>query len=260
MIKRKLSPCEDAMLLKAAINGRRSLRDHPGIPINPRQQAHHAMLAVAAGARGHPRPSTQYEWPGEPPVRRCRRCALGAIRAACPGTPIGVSTGAWIVPEIGARLTLISEWDILPDFAAVNFHEVGAVQVALLLLEKGIALEAGIWNAEAARLFRQSGLSDRCLRILIEPAEEPGNARDRLDEIESCLQEIRCPRLLHGFEASTWEFIALASRRGYDTRVGFEDTVALPQGCRAKDNGELVAEAWRIARSAVTIRSPAPQF
>ena len=247
------------MLLKAAINGRRSLRDHPGIPINPRQQAHHARLAVAAGARAihvHPRNANGQESLLSADVA----AALGAIREACPGTPIGVSTGAWIVPEIGARLTLISEWDILPDFAAVNFHEVGAVQVALLLLEKGIALEAGIWNAEAARLFRQSGLSDRCLRILIEPAEEPGNARDRLDEIESCLQEIRCPRLLHGFEASTWEFIALASRRGYDTRVGFEDTVALPQGCRAKDNGELVAEAWRIARSAVTIRAPAPQF
>jgi uncharacterized protein (DUF849 family) len=247
------------MLVKAAINGRRSLSDHPAIPINPRQQAYHAMLAVAAGARAvhvHPRNSD-----GQESLRSADiAAAVDAIRAACPGTPIGVSTGAWIVPEIGARLTLISEWDILPDFAGVNFHEVGAVQVALILLEKGIAVEAGIWNAEAARRFRQSGLSDCCLRILIEPGQEPGNAKDRLDEIESCLEEIQCPRLLHGFETSTWEFIALASRRGYDTRVGFEDTVTLPQGRRAKDTGELVAEAWQIARASVAIKSALPEL
>jgi uncharacterized protein (DUF849 family) len=240
------------MLVKAAINGRRFLSDHPSIPITPQQQAYEGALAVAAGAGAihvHPRNSDGQESLGSADVA----ATLKATRAACPSTPIGVSTGAWIVPEIGARQTLISEWDVLPSFAGVNFHEVGAVQIALILLEKGIGVEAGIWNAEAARFFRRSGLSDRCLRILIEPGQEPGNAKDRLDEIESCLQEIQCPRLLHGFETSTWEFIALASRRGYDTRVGFEDTVTLPQGRRAKDNGELVAEAWRIAQGSVVI-------
>ncbi len=115
------------------------------------------------------------------------------------------------------------------------------------------------WKLESGtpkqRLFRQSGLSDRCLRILIEPGQEPGNAKAHLDDIESGLQEIQCPRLLHGFETSSWEFIALAARRGYDTRIDFEDTLTLPQGRRAKDNGELVAEAWNIARASVTIKS-----
>ena len=40
--------------------------------------------------------------------------------------------------------------------------------------------------------------------------------------------------------------IELPARRGYDTRVGLEDTLALPDGTRARDNAELVAMAWRI--------------
>jgi uncharacterized protein (DUF849 family) len=134
----------------------------------------------------------------------------------------------------------------LPDFAGVNFHEPGAVRIARLLLDKGVGVEAGIWNAEAARIFRESGLSDRCLRILIEPAQEPGNAKDRLKEIESTLYGIGCSRLLHGFETLTWPFIALASSFGYDTRVGFEDTLTLPGGDPAWDNGELVAATLEI--------------
>ena len=109
----------------------------------------------------------------------------------------------------------------------------------------------GSWNLE-----RRSGaplpaerLSICCLRILIEPGQESGDPKSRLDEIEAALQDIKGRRLLHGFETSTWEFIALASRRGHDARIGFEDTLALPDGSRAEDHGQLVAAAEQgIAR------------
>jgi hypothetical protein len=32
---------------------------------------------------------------------------------------------------------------------------------------------------------------------LVEPAQEPGNAKERLKEIESALRGIECSRLLH---------------------------------------------------------------
>jgi len=60
------------------------------------------------------------------------------------------------------------------------------------------------------------------------------------------------PRDTHGREslapdemaAAAWAFIELAARRGcYDTRVGLEDTLVLPDGTRARDNAELVAAA-----------------
>jgi len=200
------------MLLKAAINGRRGLSEHPAIPISPEQQAKQAAMAVVAGAGAihvHPRNSAGQESLAPQDIAN----ALNAIRAACPTTSIGISTGGWIVPEIDRRLTLIGGWEVLPDFAGVNFHEPGAVQTCRLLLEKGVGVEAGIWNAEAAHRFRRSGLSICCLRVLIEPGQESGDPKSRLDEIEAALQDITGRRLLHGFETSTWEFIALASRR-----------------------------------------------
>jgi uncharacterized protein (DUF849 family) len=42
-------------------------------------------------------------------------------------------------------------------------------------------------------------------------------------------------------------FIELAARRGYDTRVGLEDTLVLPDGS-ARGNAELVAAARLIVR------------
>jgi uncharacterized protein (DUF849 family) len=233
------------MLLKAAINGKRSRNEHPAIPINPSQQAHQAAIAVEAGAGAihvHPRDKNGYESLASDDVA----AALQAIRAECPTTPVGVSTGAWMVPNLDTRIGLIEGWDVLPDFAAVNFHEPGALEVFRVLTAHGIAVEAGIWNIEAARFLCQSDLASRCLRILIEPAQEPGDAQFRLSEIEAVLQSIQCPRLLHGFETFAWEFVALAVGRGYDTRIGFEDTLVLPDGKRAHDNRDLVAAARQI--------------
>jgi uncharacterized protein (DUF849 family) len=158
--------------------------EHPSIPITPTQQANEAALAVAAGAGAihvHPRSSS-----GEQSLESSDVDAvLNAVRAACPGIPIGVSTGAWIVADVKRRLELIDHWKVLPDFAGVNFHEPGAAETCKLLLEKDVDVEAGIWNAEVACVFRASGFSDRCLRILIEPAQEAGEAETRMQEIET---------------------------------------------------------------------------
>ena len=219
--------------------------EHPAVPVIPSQLALEAARAVSAGAGAihvHPRGSDGRESLAPDDLA----AALEAIRAACPSTPVGVSTGAWIVPEDDRRLALVGAWEILPDFAGVNFHESGALQVAGRLLDKGIGVEAGIWDVPAARRFRQGGWSDRCLRILLEPAQEPGDPHIRLRGIEATLAGVSTPRLLHGFGAATWAFIELAVRRGYDTRVGLEDTLVLPDGTRTKDNAELVAAAQHL--------------
>jgi uncharacterized protein (DUF849 family) len=49
--------------------------------------------------------------------------------------------------------------------------------------------------------------------------------------------------------------IDVAAQRGYDTRIGLEDVLILPDGRQAKGNGELVAEATkRASRIAATNR------
>ena len=218
---------------------------HPAVPVTPSQLALDATRAVGAGAGAvhvHPRGPDGRESLNPDNVA----AALRAIRAACPSTPVGVSTGAWIVPDLKQRLALMEAWTFLPDFVGVNFHEPGALQVASLLGNKGIAIEAGIWDVPAAELFRQSGWADRCLRILLEPAQQAGDPHVRLRGIEATLAGVHAPRLLHGFEAATWTFVELAGRRGYDTRVGLEDALMLPDGTRAQDNAELVAAARRL--------------
>jgi uncharacterized protein (DUF849 family) len=239
------------VLIQAAINGTRTRTEHPAIPLTPAQQASQAAAAVVAGAgavhvharRSHGQESLEPEDSGS---------ALEAIRAACPGIPVGVSTGAWIVPDVSRRLSLIRAWDVLPSFASVNLDEEGALQVIRLLLQRGIGVEAGIWSAEAAETLLHSGLADECLRVLIEPAEEPGDARANLERIEAAFVPVRCPRLLHGLGPSAWEFVRLAAERAYDTRTGFEDTLTLPDGSLAESNAALVTAARRIIAKAVS--------
>jgi uncharacterized protein (DUF849 family) len=50
--------------------------------------------------------------------------------------------------------------------------------------------------------------------------------------------------------------VALAARRGYDARIGFEDTVALPDGALAESNAALVAAARRLIAEADSTSSP----
>ncbi len=237
---------KDTMLLKVALNGTRTPADHPAIPMTPAQQAREAKLAVAAGAGAvhvHIRNAEGKESLAPDDLA----ATLPAIRAACPGVPVGISTGEWIVPDVPERLALISAWNVLPDFVSVNMDEPGAVDVAKLLLEKGVGVEAGVWDAKAGEILLESGLAGRCLRVLIEPGEEP-EAPATILEIEAILDKMETPlpRLLHGSGATAWEFIKLAAERGYDTRVGFEDVLTLPDGSYAESNAALVAAARGI--------------
>lgn len=218
--------------------------------MTPGQQAAEAGAAVEAGAGAihvHVRDRDGQESLAPEDVAN----ALQAIRASCPGTPIGVSTGAWIVPDLDRRLSLIRAWDVRPDFASVNSHEAGAALVIRLLLDKGVGVEAGIWNARSAGTLLNSGLADECLRLLIEPAEEAGDARVNLEGIEAALGRLSRPRLLHGLDASAWDLVELAAMRNYDTRIGFEDTLKLPDGSCAGSNAALVAAARQITANVI---------
>ena len=48
---------------------------------------------------------------------------------------------------------------------------------------------------------------------------------------------------VHGVGRTAWDLIDVAAQRGYDTRIGLEDTLALPDGTQARGNAELVVQA-----------------
>ena len=237
------------MLIKACLNGSRAPGAHPALPLSPRELAGAARDAIAAGAGAlhiHPRRAdgSQSFEPDDVAV------AVAAVRAACPGVPIGVTTIVWAEPDVTRRLALVSAWADGPDFASVNFSEPGAAELCAVLLDKEIGFEAGLMLPDDARLLIESGLAGRCVRLLLEPDEpETAAALATVRAIEVLLDSagIHAPRLLHGADATAWPLLDEALRRGYDTRIGLEDALTLPDGSPARDNAQLVAEAHRRA-------------
>ncbi|WP_310202494.1 3-keto-5-aminohexanoate cleavage protein [Paenarthrobacter nitroguajacolicus] len=235
-------------MLQACLNGARGVPEHPGLSPDPLRLAQDAAAAVAAGARTihvHPKNSQ-----GEDSLDAHHMASwLTALRAACPGIPLGVTTGAWICPDVPDRLRMIESWVELPDFASVNWHEDGAEEVAEALSSRGIGIEAGIWHADAAHRWASSPLRSACLRVLVEIQDlRPEDVEQEAEHLVALVrtQESRMPILLHGEERSTWPALNLAAQWGLDTRVGLEDTLLLPNGTPAKGNAELVAAAGKI--------------
>jgi uncharacterized protein (DUF849 family) len=248
------------MLIQACLNGSRAPGEHPALPITPEELAQAAADAVASGAGAlhiHPRDAGGAQSLAAQDVG----AALAAIRARCPGVPLGVTTAAWIEPEFERRLTLIYEWNelpALPDYASVNFNEDGALDVCNALLAHGVGIEAGLGTLDDVELLRTSGIATRCLRLLIEMEDDPADLALQLAEqmIQALdAANIKTPRLLHGYEESTWAVLAAALRYGYDTRIGLEDTLCLPNGRQARDNAELIAAARTLAQQAGRISS-----
>jgi uncharacterized protein (DUF849 family) len=233
------------MLITAAINGSRSKAEHPHIPVTSVEIATAAAEAADEGAGAihfHARAEDGREVLDSAAVS----ANLHAVRARLPNLPIGVSTGAWIVPDPETRLRKVQAWDVLPDFSSVNFHEEGAAGLAATLIGRGVSIEAGISNTKAARNLVSSGLARQCLRILVEPQDqEIGPALKTAFEIESILSHagIGLTTVLHGTDRTAWELLDEALRRGYDIRIGFEDTLRLRDGKTAQSNAELVREA-----------------
>lgn len=239
------------MLIKACLNGSREPGEHPTLPITAEELARDAALVVAAGAGAlhiHPRAADGKQ----SLVAQDQAAAITAIRVRCPGIPVGISTGIWIEPDVIVRLHHVQEWTVLPDFASVNFDEPGTIDLCNTLLERGIGIEAGISSVEEVELLLKSGLAGRCLRVLIEPVEDDASAA--LASAAAIIQaldkaSIQLPRLLHGFDAAAWSVLDTALRYGYDTRIGLEDTLTLPDGSQVAGNEELIALA--VSRAAL---------
>jgi uncharacterized protein (DUF849 family) len=239
------------VLVKACLNGSRHPREHEALPISPALLGVDARRAVAAGAAAlhvHPRRDDGSETL-DPDI--CA-AAIREIRTACPGIPVGLSTGLWIEGNPARRRSCIAAWTLPPDFVSANFSEFGTVELCESLIAQGIGVEAGVWSVADARAFVESGLPDRCLRVLIEPQEQdPSAALATADAIDATLDQhgIGLARVLHGEGSPAWAVLEAALDRGHDIRIGFEDTLVLPDGTRARHNGELVAAAVRLVRA-----------
>src|SRR5438874_6337212 len=101
------------MIVQACINGARRRDFHPKLPLTAEAMASDAAACIAAGAGElhiHPRSAD-----GRESLAAVDETVL-AVRRACPGTLIGVSTGAWIENDVTRTRAAIAGWRELPDY------------------------------------------------------------------------------------------------------------------------------------------------
>lgn len=245
-------------MIAACLNGDRSPRAHPRLPVSPEALARAARAVVDAGAfmvHVHPRD----EHGRESLLVADVVAATTAIRAAVPEARISVTTRDGIAQDDREKLRLVADWpgpgDGGPDSATVNWHESSAVRLAGTLRSRGIAVEAGIWTHHAATAFVSTNWPWQVERVLVELI--PGHSRGSdgvwsAERVLAALGMSPAPVLVHGEQAWTWPVLRWAQRSGYDVRIGLEDTLILPSGREAYDNAELVAAAARSDGGAPT--------
>ena len=213
-------------MIQAALNGDRRCNEHPGIPCSAEELARDAAACVSAGAvelHLHPRDANGVETLDPLTIYSTVR----QVKAVA-NVPVGVSTGAWIEPDLERRLTLIRSW-YGPDYASVNCSEDGAIEVMYALISAGIGIEVGIGTPEEVDIFARSLLvfSNAVVRILVEPigAELPDEdaAKTRFDAIHHRLDTLGFmnPRLQHTDGPLTWFALRDAAAPG----MGFPDWI-----------------------------------
>lgn len=229
-------------MLQAALNGD---RDHPATPRTPGELAAEALAAVVAGAlilHLHP-----YDDDGRETLDPASCAAsVQAVRAACPGIPISLSTSAAIEPDPERRKALIGAWTELPELVTANMGEEGIRDLCDLLVERGIGIEAGLLSLDDAEAFVAGGIAQRCARALVEPLDsDPEEAVRHAEAIEGHIAKARIglEQVHHGEGIASWAVNRRAAEIGHGIRTGLEDTPVLPDGSRASGNGELVAAA-----------------
>jgi uncharacterized protein (DUF849 family) len=243
-----------SLLLEVALNGSRV---HPHAPRTPGQLAKEARAAVDAGARVihiHPFDDEGRETLAAAPAA----AALRAVRRACPGVPISLTTSSAIEPDPRRRLALVSSWTVLPELVTANQGEPGIIELCNALIERGVGIEAGLLAISDARAFVTSGLVDRCTRVLVEPLDsDPDDAVAHAAAMEKVLAQaqVRLQQVHHGDGIASWAVNRRAVARGHGIRTGLEDTPFLPDGQIARDNAALV----RAAAAMIAAVSGAPK-
>lgn len=238
-------------MLQGCPNGAR----RAGVPRTPAQIAEAAAQMVAAGVTElhvHPKDSSGADTLDPAAVNE----VVAAVRAAVPGVPIGVTTGAWAQPNPRLRVQAILAWagPHAPDYASVNWHEHGALAIATALLDLGMGVEAGLYSGtHGPQVLARSGLAPRMRRVLAEVVEtDPERALPvaaaHLAVVRPLAAATGWPVLLHGEEGGAWPVLTFAAGLATDQRIGLEDVLVDPQG-KAADNAALVRSARDILRS-----------
>jgi len=240
------------MRIVACLNGDRRPGAHPALPVSVDQLVTDAHAVVAAGATAvhiHPRDPRGAESLDPQVVADL----MERMRADGPDVPVSLTTALSAESDPWRRYDLVHRWasPALPDSVSVNLHEAGSVDLIQLLGDRRVAVEAGVWTVDAARILVATGVE--VAAVLVEPTQVAvEDARRNTEAITRVLDRgrVRVPRLLHGVDATAWPVLEQAVEEGLDIRIGLEDTMRLPDGTEAHDNAALVSHAISLTAAA----------
>jgi uncharacterized protein (DUF849 family) len=235
------------MFLQVSLNGSRTKQDHPAVPVTPSEIAGDVEKVFAAGARSvhlHARNEEGRESLQPEAVA----ATLTAIRQVCPNMELALSTAENIEGDPERRLTLIESWSVFPDTLCVNLSEEGIDEVIALAHERHIGLEAGLFTPEDVERFKFLN-HIQWKRVLLEPlSTNPEEAEIQLNALRTAFGEpwLDIPHVIHGMDDATYPMLRIAAQATQASRIGFEDTVTLPDGSPALGNTNLFLTALAL--------------
>ncbi len=254
----------EPLLIVAALNGTRQRDACPKVPLSPSELAAEARRAVEAGAgmiHVHARNGD-----GATTFDLIVDDIVAAIRAAV-AVPISISAQRPRSTSLGTVTALIGVLRDLPEIASVHVrspdperpaHREEARQIIEALDVAGVrpapvaASLDGLGDLEAlsddALLGRAPFLT---IALGAERSESPdlmagtpNNVLRMIAAADSALAQL--PIVAAGHDGSSPAVQAVAAAAGAHIRVGFEDSITLPDGSPASSNAQLVEHAVRL--------------
>ena len=197
-----------------------------------------------------------------------------AVREACPGVIINMSTGVMgkdvsgplacmerIKPEVSAcnagtlnylKTRSNGQWAWPP---MVFLNDVDKVNTMLQAMEKHNSIpemecfDVGILRS--VNMFLQNGMcSDPHINFVMGVASGMPNDVDLLELLLKYKPDVEHWQVTSIGRQEVWEIHQRVAERGGMLRTGLEDTFYLPNGEKAKSNGELIAAIVQCARNA----------
>jgi 3-keto-5-aminohexanoate cleavage enzyme len=268
----------DKAIVTCALTGVLTDPRHYPAPVTPEEMAREAQAAFNEGAsvihvhfrRLEPGQGHLPSW--EPEVARA---VVAAIRDACPGIIVNQTTGV-VGADISGPVACLRA--VRPEIAALNAGSLNYLKTRgdggwawpPMLFDNPVEKIAAFLEAmrdsgsmpefecfdtgivrTAAAIARASGYA-RAPKYNFVMGVESGMPTD--PELLPILLRLIVPAARWSVtaigRAEIWSLHRRAAELGGDLRTGLEDTIYLPDGARARSNGELIAALATAARAA----------
>ena len=269
---------DNRVILTCALTGVLTDPARFGVPVTPGEMVRSARQACDAGAsvlHVHVRnqaPGMGHlpSWDPEDSARVC-----SAIRDACPGVVINLSTGV-MGPDIRGPLACLDR--VRPEMAALNAGTLNylkatasgtwawppmvfdnpvekVAEFARTMYERGILPECECFDAGILRsvsLFVQVGMLKPPVDVSLIMGVASGLPckASWLDLLIGELPPQSTWQAIAIGRAEVWDVHRAAAERGGNLRTGLEDTFYLPDGRKARGNGDLIDALVQVAREA----------